>query len=529
MFTTSLHSFTHLKTGKKTIRHLGEYSLPAHVAKEIQFVLGINGFPFIGGKPLKKHDLRLDETTNRIVPYVIDQLYNINYTLAYEINHNTSIGVAEFEDNIGFNTSDLSYFQSMNLLPNNPVPQNQIIGPFTEYYPDGESSLDIQYASGVSYNASNWYYTVKGWMLEFATEIIRSDQFPYVISISWGWTENNQCDVAPCSSSEEYISRVNIEFQKIGLKGITLVVSSGDLGAPGEGNPKCSNHQDPLSSIFPGASPFVLSVGGTMLISPYETTVQAKNIQTNNLDNNINNNINNNKLNNNNDKLNTNNINNKLNKNDNNNINNNNNNINQKRRSNNNNSTQPIPPICELTTCAKTNELIEVACTYPEALITSGGGFSDYSPRPSWQNDVVNEYLSSESLYLPPSNYFNSSNRGFPDVSAIAHNYLVYIEGIWSLIDGTSAAAPVWAAIISLINQFELNEGRGPMGFINPLIYQAYNDNQNIFFDIVNGNNFCTEKTCCQNGFYTSKGWDPVTGLGTPNFDLLLAYVQSLN
>lgn len=87
--------------------------------------------------------------------------------------------------------------------------------------------------------------------------------------MSWGWPEDLQCQVtATCvtnntQGSYGYVRRVNIEFAKLGLKGITLLAASGDLGAPGDGNSECTGG---LSTSFPGSSPWVTSVGATMLV-----------------------------------------------------------------------------------------------------------------------------------------------------------------------------------------------------------------------------------------------------------------------
>ena len=465
MFDTTLYTFAHKETGHNVARHLNEYSLPAEVSEQVQFVLGINGFPFVGNSFAHKHENQFDDETYKVVPYVIDQIYNIDFSLASKMTHQSTVGVAEFEDNRAFNDSDLAYFQSQNLLPSNPVPQSQIIGPFNPKLPNLESTLDIQYAGGVSYNTSNWYYTVRGWMLEFADILNSATSYPLSISMSWGWTEDNQCEITKCTSSSEYVSRVNVEFQKVGLRGITLLASSGDQGAPGDGNPDCFHQNEPITAIFPGASPYVLSIGATMLVTPYSGVTKR--------------------------------------------------------------NDQPVPPICETQTCADPSQLLEVACSYPDALITSGGGFSVYSARPSWQDSVVTNYLNTATGL--PTPYFNASNRGFPDVSALGHNYLIRIDQDWEIVDGTSCSAPVWAALVGMLNQYELDAGRPSLGFINPLIYQAYASNPSIFFDIVNGNNLCSESACCTYGYPTSAGWDAVTGLGTPNFALLLQYVQSLS
>ena len=58
---------------------------------------------------------------------------------------------------------------------------------------------------------------------------------------------------------------------------------------------------------------------------------------------------------------------------------------------------------------------------------TTGGGFSSYAPQPSWQSDAVQEYFTNHQDLLPPSTMFNSTNRGYPDVSAIGHSKLYKI------------------------------------------------------------------------------------------------------
>ena len=359
----------------------------------------------------------------------------------------------------------MTYFQNSNNLLEQQVPTSQIIGPYKPNVPDAEATLDIQYAWGVSYNTSAWYWTVEGWLLDWCISFAAAPAKPSVVSMSWGWTEDNQCEIASCSSSKSYVDRVNIEFQAITMTGVTITASSGDQGAPGDGNPNCRDTKDPISSIFPGASPYVLSIGATMLVNSNSTKRVVG-------------------------------------------------------------DSQPVPPICNEYTCADLSTTVEVACSTPEALITTGGGFSDYSTRPSWQDAVVTVYLNT-STGLPPSSDYNAANRGFPDVSALGHNYLIRRGGSWEDVDGTSCYAPVWAGLISLWNEFELKNGRPTLGFINPLIYQLYSDNVATFNDITNGGNKCSESKCCEYGYETAVGWDPVTGLGSPNFETLYTAIQS--
>ena len=68
--------------------------------------------------------------------------------------------------------------------------------------------------------------------------------------------------------------------------------------------------------------------------------------------------------------------------------------------------------------------------------------------------------------------------------------------------------------MVSLINAEAARVGRSPMGFINPVLYQA-ND---VGFDVTEGNN---KLAACPAGFPATKGWDAVTGLGTPTYNKL--------
>jgi len=160
----------------------------------------------------------------------------------------------------------------------------------------------------------------------------------------------------------------------------------------------------------------------------------------------------------------------------------------------------------------------EVVCSIAlGARITSGGGFSNRYDMPSYQTELVQEYINKLSL---PSNFYNKNGRAYPDISAAAHNYLVYIGGIVFALDGTSASTPVASALISLMNDARMNLKMSPLGFLNPWLYQAFSSNPEAFNDIVLGNNSCTANPyiCCPLGFPATTRYDSVTGLGSLNF-----------
>jgi tripeptidyl-peptidase I len=85
---------------------------------------------------------------------------------------------------------------------------------------------------------------------------------------------------------------------------------------------------------------------------------------------------------------------------------------------------------------------------------------------------------------------------------------------------GTSASAPVFAAIINRINGERLKKSKSPVGFILPALYS----NPHVLDDVTEGDN----PGCGTRGFKTAKGWDPVTGLGTPNYGRMLDLFMSL-
>ncbi|KAG9312226.1 peptidase S8/S53 domain-containing protein [Chiua virens] len=157
----------------------------------------------------------------------------------------------------------------------------------------------------------------------------------------------------------------------------------------------------------------------------------------------------------------------------------------------------------------------ESAC---EQVIYSGGGFSNYFGLPDYQKDAVASYLK----HTPPSypdSIWNSTgkSRAYPDISANGANYVIAVDGNFTLVYGTSASSPVVGAMLTMVNDARIALGKGPIGFINPVIYAVnFTDG---FNDITNG----TNPGCGTPGFNTSHGWDPVTGLGTPNFPKLLA------
>lgn len=113
------------------------------------------------------------------------------------------------------------------------------------------------------------------------------------------------------------------------------------------------------------------------------------------------------------------------------------------------------------------------------------------------------------------SNVFNNTGkaRAFPDVSSIGLKVAtVWLNQTYG-VGGTSASAPIFGGIITLLNEERVAVGKKPIGFLYPVMYA----HPEMFHDVTNGSNL----GCGTNGFPTAPGWDPITGLGTPNYPMM--------
>lgn len=144
----------------------------------------------------------------------------------------------------------------------------------------------------------------------------------------------------------------------------------------------------------------------------------------------------------------------------------------------------------------------------------SGGGFSRVvTPAPEWQKDAITTFYSEETN-PPPKTAYGYGGRGTPDVAALGEGFQVIIDGRAESVGGTSAAAPTFAAVVSLLNDKRISAGKKPLGLLNQAIYQ----NTASFRDVTIGSDRVSRQgTPVKDGFDCEKGWDPVTGWGTPN------------
>jgi tripeptidyl-peptidase-1 len=176
-----------------------------------------------------------------------------------------------------------------------------------------------------------------------------------------------------------------------------------------------------------------------------------------------------------------------------------------------------FPASCPFVTAVGATRLVgpEVVAFDARGSFVTGGGFSNYFARPRYQEHHVDQYL--QSLDTDLSSYYNDQGRGYPDVSAIGYHYAVMWNGVSQLLDGTSASAPAFAALVALVNDALLAEGRPTLGFLNPMLYSKGSE---AFTDVTIGSNF----GCNTTGFPAKKGWDAASGLGTPVSTIYLYY-----
>ncbi len=156
---------------------------------------------------------------------------------------------------------------------------------------------------------------------------------------------------------------------------------------------------------------------------------------------------------------------------------------------------------------------------------SNGGGFSNVFQVPEYQEEAVKSFLDSQSF---PCNgrYFNSSGkaRAFPDVSANGVHFPAVIGGEQFTGYGVAESTIVFSSIISRINTERLLAGKSTVGFVNPVLYA----NPGMLRDVTDGQSFGCVASVYNYAFQATEGWDPVTGLGTPDYPSMLEVFMSL-
>ena len=133
----------------------------------------------------------------------------------------------------------------------------------------------------------------------------------------------------------------------------------------------------------------------------------------------------------------------------------------------------------------------------------SGGGISELFALPSYQANAK----------VPNSLDNGKPGRGVPDIAMSATNYFTRVDTFEGASGGTSAVAPLMAALVARLNQAKKKN----VGFLNPFLYS--NVAKGVVHDVTKGTNAITNTV---KGYDAGTGWDACTGLGTPDGTAIL-------
>jgi len=420
------HSFKHTKFDVTVIRTFN-YSIPNKIKYAIDFISPTVRLPTLRSSPTPtmSYPPTIDMSAEKddqlgANPTSLRKLYAVG-TVEGNSSTNRQAVTAFLEQY--YRPSDLQKFYEGYYTIAKGRTVQKVIGP-NKNFAGIEASLDIEYITALGGNVPTQFWSFAGRapdnpenepFLDFLYLVANTsdDNVPYVFSTSYGEDEK--------SVSMDYANRINVEFQKAGTRGISILFASGDSGVAGDSG-SCTR----FVPQWPSGSPYVTAVGGTTTLSAGEK-------------------------------------------------------------------------------CAG----------------LSSGGFSDRWPRPDWQKDAVEKFLST-STHLPDKSRYNQTGRGFPDVSALATGFTVVNNGAtMSGVAGTSCSSPTFSGIVGLLNDLRLQNGKSTLGFLNPWIYQSGFSALN---DMTSGDN----PGCGTRGFTAIAGWDPCSGYGTPDYSKLAKAVLEL-
>jgi len=415
--------------GSQVSRVLEGYQLPAEVAAAVDFVAPTTHVPDVRWS---SNDEAAAQGANASIPDL--SLFNSpkNLRSLYQVGSSEGKAASNKQAvtaflNQGYSERSLKGFWllmcgGIHCGKGSP----KLVGDKTKGLPGVESMLDIETVTGVAGNVESEFWGFAGkspdnpqnepflkWLMQLSST---SDaDVPKIFSTSYGEDEG--------SWSLAAAQRLNVEFQKAGARGISLLFASGDSG------PNCRDGK--FRPNGPASSPWVTAVGGTS---------QGK--------------------------------------------------------------TWPKPgPDAET------------------GVGLSSGGFSNYWPMPDWQKDAVAGYLKQSGVPDAASKGYNTSGRAFPDISAQAVMFFVVAGIPQPGVSGTSCASPTAAGVFTLLNDLRFQQGKSTLGFLNPFIYA----HPEAFSDITTG---AGRGSCGE--WPAKKGWDAVTGIGTPNYKALAEAVAKL-
>lgn len=273
-----------IKMGMIHIRIESNYYVPSSVSKYIDFISPTLRFPLISDTKsitvLSSIDLNDDSCKSQETSETSEESANTVYICPNSWNslyHSTDYVGGNVDNNIqAVSSYDNDYYQDSNLIAfwdyfELSEATTSRYPSFTSSGSSWEGSIDMEWITAIGENIEtiNWNINDDLYFLSLLHQIdtnYNNDnvKIPLVVSISYGADEKYLY-------SPNYLNRVNTEFAKLGLMGITFFASSGDSGAMSNVDDTCetkTNDDGDSVSVysvhFPASSPYVTAVGGTI-------------------------------------------------------------------------------------------------------------------------------------------------------------------------------------------------------------------------------------------------------------------------
>ncbi|XP_030575450.1 tripeptidyl-peptidase 1 isoform X2 [Archocentrus centrarchus] len=260
------HRYT--RAGHSLVRSSGPYSVPDDVHEHLDFVGGLHRLPPKRLDLTSKHQQSMEGFHLGVTPDILRTRYNLTSADVGSAQNNSQ-AVAQFLEQF-YHPADLAEFMAMfgrGFQHRSEV--DRVVGTQGGGKAGLEASLDIEYIMSTGANISTWVFTNPGRhesqepFLQWMVLLSNMTDLPWVHTISYGDDED--------SLSTAYMMRINTEFMKAGVRGISLLFASGDSGA----GCRHLGKENTFRPSFPASSPYVTTVGGTAFKNPYKVTYEV--------------------------------------------------------------------------------------------------------------------------------------------------------------------------------------------------------------------------------------------------------------
>ncbi|KAM6917060.1 tripeptidyl-peptidase 1 [Lycodopsis pacificus] len=264
----------YIRDGHSLVRSSAPYSVDDDVHQHLDFVGGLHRLPPKGQDLRKASSNRKQKRPKAglhmgVTPSVLRARYNLTATDVGTAQNNSQ-AVAQFLEQY-YSDADLAEFMCMYGRSFKHLSRvYRVVGTQGAGKVGIEASLDVEYIMSTGANISTWVFTNQGRhesqepFLQWMVLLSNMSDLPWVHTISYGDDED--------SLSTAYMMRINTEFMKAGVRGISLLFASGDSGA---GCKHLGKGQNTFRPSFPASSPYVTTVGGTSFKNPFKVTYEV--------------------------------------------------------------------------------------------------------------------------------------------------------------------------------------------------------------------------------------------------------------